>query len=86
MPSYAGCHVVSHVFEQMTGMLVTTLAGLFERFPSLRLGFLEAGCGWAPMNRDAARNYGDFFNTYQFTGLFESMARRELRRDPTILD
>ena len=39
-----------------------------------------------PMNRDAARNYGDFFNTHQFTGLFESMARRELRRDPTILD
>jgi hypothetical protein len=38
------------------------------------------------MNRDAARNYGDFFNTYKFTGLFESMVRRELRRDPTILD
>jgi uncharacterized protein len=48
MPSYAGCHVVSHVFEQMTGMLVTTLAGIFERFPNLRIGFLEAGCGWAP--------------------------------------
>jgi hypothetical protein len=38
------------------------------------------------MNRDAARSYGDFFNTHQFTGLFESMGRRELRRDPTILD
>jgi hypothetical protein len=38
------------------------------------------------MNPDAARNYGDFFNTRQFTGLFESMARRELRHDPTILD
>jgi predicted TIM-barrel fold metal-dependent hydrolase len=48
MSSYAGAHIVSHVFEQMTSMLVATLAGLFERFPSLRLGFLEAGCGWAP--------------------------------------
>jgi predicted TIM-barrel fold metal-dependent hydrolase len=48
MSSYAGAHVVSHVFEQMTSMLVATLAGLFQRFPSLRLGFLEAGCGWAP--------------------------------------
>jgi predicted TIM-barrel fold metal-dependent hydrolase len=48
MPSYAGAHVISHVFEQMTGMLVTTLAGVFERFPALRIGFLEAGCGWAP--------------------------------------
>ena len=48
MPSYAGAHTISHVFEQMTGMVVMTLAGLFERFPTLRLGFLEAGCGWAP--------------------------------------
>ena len=48
MSSYAGAHIISHVFEQMTSMLVTTLAGVFERFPSLRLGFLEAGCGWAP--------------------------------------
>jgi predicted TIM-barrel fold metal-dependent hydrolase len=48
MSSYAGAHIISHVFEQMTSMLVATLAGLFQRFPSLRLGFLEAGCGWAP--------------------------------------
>jgi L-fuculose-phosphate aldolase len=47
---------------------------------------IAAAGGGTPMNRDAARNYGDFFNTHQFTGLFESMARRELRRDPTILD
>ncbi len=68
------------------GSAARAASAIFERFPNLRIGFLEAGCGWAPMNRDAARNYGDFFNTYQFTGLFESMARRELRRDPTILD
>ncbi len=48
MTTYAGSHVISHVFEQMTAMLVTTLAGIQDRFPGLRLGFLEAGCGWAP--------------------------------------
>jgi uncharacterized protein len=48
MSSYAGCHIVSHVFEQMTAMVNVTLAGIFQRFPRLRLGFLEAGCGWAP--------------------------------------
>ena len=37
------------------------------------------------MNRDAARTYGEFFNSHQFTGLFEGMARRELRRDPAVL-
>ena len=48
MPGYAGCHIVSHVFEQMAAMVALTLCGVFERFPALRLGFLEAGCGWAP--------------------------------------
>jgi predicted TIM-barrel fold metal-dependent hydrolase len=48
MSSYAGCHIVSHVFEQMAAMVNVTLAGIFERFPRLRVGFLEAGCGWAP--------------------------------------
>jgi hypothetical protein len=47
---------------------------------------IAAAGGGTRMNPDAARNYGDFFNTHQFTGLFESMAQRELRRDPTILD
>jgi len=48
MSSYAGCHIVSHVFEQMAAMVNVTLAGIFQRFPRLRVGFLEAGCGWAP--------------------------------------
>jgi L-fuculose-phosphate aldolase len=42
--------------------------------------------GGVPMNRDAARTYGDFFNTHPFTGLFEAMVRRELRRDPGVLN
>ncbi len=48
MSSYAGCHIISHVFEQMAAMVNVTLAGIFQRFPHLRVGFLEAGCGWAP--------------------------------------
>ena len=48
MSSYAGCHIVSHVFEQMTAMLCLCLAGVLERHPKLRLGFFEAGCSWAP--------------------------------------
>jgi uncharacterized protein len=48
MTTYAGSHIISHVFEQMTAMLVTTLAGVQDRHAGLRLGFLEAGCGWAP--------------------------------------
>jgi predicted TIM-barrel fold metal-dependent hydrolase len=46
--TYAGAHVISHPFEQMSAMLALCLAGVLERHPSLRLGFFEAGCGWAP--------------------------------------
>ena len=45
---YAGGHIMSHPFEQMTAMVALTLAGVFQRYPALRLGFFEAGCGWAP--------------------------------------
>lgn len=46
--SYAAAHVMSHPFEQMTAMLGLLLAGVLQRHPRLRLGFFEAGCGWAP--------------------------------------
>ena len=48
MTTYAASHISSHVFEQMTAMLVTTIAGVQDVHPGLRLGFMEAGCGWAP--------------------------------------
>ena len=46
--SYAGAHIVSHPLEQMMAMLGVTLSGVFHRHRRLRLGFFEAGCGWAP--------------------------------------
>jgi ribulose-5-phosphate 4-epimerase/fuculose-1-phosphate aldolase len=47
---------------------------------------VEALGGGVPMDPGVARRYGEIFNRYDFTGLFEAMARRELRRDPTVLD
>jgi uncharacterized protein len=46
--SYAGAHIISHPLEQMMAMLAVTLSGVLARHPALRLGFFEAGCGWAP--------------------------------------
>ena len=44
--------VLSHIFghrNQMQMALATCVFdGVFDRFPNLRLGFLEAGCGWLP--------------------------------------
>jgi L-fuculose-phosphate aldolase len=47
---------------------------------------VAAAGGGRPMNADAAASYGRFFNQHNFIGLFPSMARRQLRADPSILD
>lgn len=41
-------HTVSHPFGQMRQITSVVFEGVPERFPDLRLAFLEAGCGWAP--------------------------------------
>jgi len=41
-------HAVGHPFEQMLAMASLMTNGVFDRYPRLRIGFLEAGCGWAP--------------------------------------
>jgi hypothetical protein len=44
--------VLSHIFghrSQMQMALATCVFdGVFDRFPAIRMGFLEAGCGWLP--------------------------------------
>ncbi|MGH7897946.1 MAG: amidohydrolase family protein [Candidatus Binatia bacterium] len=44
--------ILSHIFghrNQMQMALATCVFdGVFDRFPGLRMGFLEAGCGWLP--------------------------------------
>lgn len=41
-------HACSHPMEQMMAFLSLLESGVFERHPELRVGFLEAGCGWVP--------------------------------------
>lgn len=41
-------HMVSHPFEQMLAALSIIGGGLLERFPRLKVAFLESGCGWLP--------------------------------------
>ena len=47
-PAFIQTHTCSHAFGQMRQLTSIVLEGIPERFPSLRLAFLEAGCGWAP--------------------------------------
>lgn len=41
-------HVITHPFEQMIGVLCIVAGGILERFPRLKVAFLEAGAGWVP--------------------------------------
>lgn len=47
-PRFIQAHTCSHAFGQMRQLTSVVLEGICERFPRLRLAFLEAGCGWAP--------------------------------------
>ncbi|MCU1450442.1 MAG: class aldolase/adducin family protein [Acidimicrobiales bacterium] len=66
------------------------------RFAYLRSAVFEWRCrqawhvaaagGGHPMRPDVAAEFGEMFNHVPFPGLFDAMARRELRADPTILE
>jgi predicted TIM-barrel fold metal-dependent hydrolase len=47
-----GRHIVVHPMEQMMACLAFTTEGLLERFPTLKVAHLEAGCGWLPFWMD----------------------------------
>jgi predicted TIM-barrel fold metal-dependent hydrolase len=41
-------HAMVHPFEAMSAFSTLYQGGVFDRYPELRFGFMEAGCGWAP--------------------------------------
>ena len=47
-PNYAMYHVCSHPMEMMISVVDTIGGGVMERFPNLRIGFLEGNCSWLP--------------------------------------
>jgi predicted TIM-barrel fold metal-dependent hydrolase len=46
--SFTEWHTVVHAFEAMGAIVSMIVQGVFERFPRLRVAYLEAGCGWLP--------------------------------------
>jgi uncharacterized protein len=46
--SHFAQHACSHPMEMMMALLTLIEGGVLERHPSLRVGFLESGCGWLP--------------------------------------
>lgn len=46
--SFAGVYPLSHPFGQMQQLTSMMIHGIFERYPNMRVAFLESGCGWVP--------------------------------------
>lgn len=46
--NYFYTHSVAHPFEQMISFMCVVCGGILERFPDLRVAFLESGIGWVP--------------------------------------
>ncbi len=41
-------HIFGHRSQMQMALATCVFDGVFDRFPTLRMGFLEAGCGWLP--------------------------------------
>ena len=50
--NFIAVHTVDHPMEQMLALCVVVVGGVLERFPTLRLAFLEGGIGWVPFFMD----------------------------------
>lgn len=49
---FLSAHTIDHPAEQMMAMIATIIGGVFERFPALRVAYLESGIGWVPYMMD----------------------------------
>jgi len=48
LDTFALVHIFGHRNQQQMAIAKLVMDGVLERFPTLRFGFLEAGCGWLP--------------------------------------
>lgn len=45
---FAQVHTLAHPFAQMRALVSIVMSGVFDRFPRLRIAFLEGGASWVP--------------------------------------
>jgi len=54
-------HSIIHPVEGMLAFASMFEAGVFDRFPSTKFGFLESGCGWAPFWIDRLHEHHEHY-------------------------
>ncbi|MBI3744597.1 MAG: amidohydrolase family protein [Chloroflexi bacterium] len=53
--------LTAHPFEQMIAVATFIGEGVLDRFPRLRVAFMEGNCGWAPFWMDRMNEYHEVF-------------------------
>jgi uncharacterized protein len=71
--TFALVHIFGHRCQQQMALSKLVMDGVMERFPRLRFGFLEAGCGWLPdlmhaLHEHWEKRIRDFDPTYKPPG------------------
>ena len=61
-------HTFSHCLGPMSALVSMVGGGVFDRFPRLRAGFLEANCSWAPwLVHRLDEHYGEYVGRHEIT-------------------
>ncbi|HEV8297082.1 MAG TPA: amidohydrolase family protein [Acidimicrobiales bacterium] len=69
--NYMFLHIITHPHEHQMAMLSLICGRVLERFPGLRVAFVESGCGWVPYWLERMEQHIDYWG--------HASARLELR-------
>jgi predicted TIM-barrel fold metal-dependent hydrolase len=68
-------HALEHAVPQFIHITDMIFSGVFDRFPKLRVAFLEAGASWVPWMMDRL--------DYEYESIFGTGVRARLRKKPS---
>jgi predicted TIM-barrel fold metal-dependent hydrolase len=71
----AKMHSLSHAFPLFIHIVDMIFSGVFDRFPNLRVAYLEAGASWVPWMMDRL--------DYEYSGMVGVRVRQRIRKRPS---
>jgi predicted TIM-barrel fold metal-dependent hydrolase len=60
--NFTGSHVLHHSIPLMQALVALIFHGVFDRYPNLRVAFLEGGCGWLAFLLDRMERDENYFD------------------------